>query len=80
MNTTDKYDHLISNIKSSNHRNLLYAFLLLQVYFTSNILSFALWKSSVPIIYLIGFYGTWILILLLLLFLVLLILPTKAEI
>ena len=51
-------------------RRALGIFLLLQIYFTSNILSFGFWKSG-PVFfgYEIVFYGTWLVVLVLLLFL-----------
>ena len=55
---------------AEKHKRALGIFLLLQIYFTSNILSFGFWKSS-PIFfgYQTVFYGTWLVGLVLLLFL-----------
>ena len=43
------------------HRNALVIFLLLQVYFTNNILSFGFWKSGLAVFgHLAQFYGVWL--------------------
>ena len=57
--------------------NLLYSFLLLQLYFVGNILSFGFWKSTVAFGYFIGFFGIWIISLFLLLFFILRILQKR---
>ena len=75
MNMYDKYCRL-KNILSTNDRNLLYAFLFLQIYFAGNILSFIFWKSSISFGYTVMFYGVWLMALTLFL-LVLLILYRK---
>ena len=53
-------------------RKALYAFLLLQLYFAGNILSFGFWKSDIVVFgYLTAFYGVWLIGLTLLLVVVL---------
>ncbi len=77
MNMQDKAAMLKTSIRTLrlpqvpvNGRKALGAFLLLQIYFASNILSFGFWKSdSVVFGYLTVFYGFWLVGLTLLLFL-----------
>lgn len=56
--------------EAGKHRRALGIFILLQVYFASNVLSFGFWKS-VPVFfgYQVVFFGTWLVSLVLLLFL-----------
>ena len=51
--------HYLPDIRKC--RNALVIFLLLQVYFTGNILSFGFWKSELVVFgYLAMFYGVWL--------------------
>ena len=64
--------HYLPDVRK--RRNALVIFLLLQVYFTGNILSFGFWKSELVVFgYLAMFYGVWLVGLVLLLSLCLII-------